>query len=55
MTYEMMMPCITAASITPNPVSASNTYIISIAITEKLVALEAEIRYSGTFYAGEEG
>ena len=55
MSYEILMPRATAVNISPNPVQASTSFIIAVAITETLGILEPEIRYSGTFYAGEEG
>ena len=44
---------ITAVSLAPNPVSINSTLSVAVTVTEKTIALQPEITYSGDFYSGE--
>lgn len=52
-TYTVLVPDITAASATPNPVIASTALSFSITIVERTVTLEPYYYLSGDLFAGE--
>lgn len=54
MSYVILIPSVESANISPNPVNANTSYVISITMTEIQVELEPIIWYCGTFICGEE-
>ncbi len=52
--YVVTVPKITAITITPNPVGINTGFTISAAASDVELILTPQLRYSGTFYAGEE-
>ena len=52
--YEILMPKFDSAAIIPNPVDQNKQFKIQLQINEETVVLYPEIRYSGTFYSGED-
>lgn len=51
--YSVLIPQITAASFSVNPVVMNGKTVLSVAVTEKTVILEPEKIYSGELYSGE--
>lgn len=52
--YEILMPKFDSAAIIPNPVDQNKQFEIQLQISEETVVLYPEIRYSSTFYSGED-
>ena len=53
MRYQIQVPRIDAAVITPNPVDFNTQFLISVTVSEVTVTLEPQYFYSGEIYAGE--
>lgn len=53
MTYTLLMPRVSAASLTPNPAATDETLLLAVTVIEETIALEPTIYYSGELYAGE--
>ena len=53
MSYQIQVPRINAAVITPNPVDFNTQFLISVTASEETVTLEPQYFYSGELYAGE--
>lgn len=51
--YPVVLPVITAASLTPREIAAGGFVTVTAAVEERTVYLEAEARYSGEFYSDE--
>lgn len=51
--YTVLIPEITAASFSVNPVNINGKTILSVSVTEKTTILEPVKIYSGEFYSGE--
>ena len=51
----ILIPNIDSVSITPNPVNANASFLISVSVSEIEIALESILIYPGTFYCGEDG
>ncbi len=51
----LLKPDIQSVAITPNPVSANTSFLMSVKVTEIEIILEPIIIYCGTFYCGESG
>ena len=47
------MPEIVSATFSANPAQINKNIVLSVVVTEKVIVLEPEIRYSGEFYSGE--
>ncbi len=47
------MPEIVSATFSANPAQINKNIVLSVVVTEKVIVLEPEIRYSGEFYLGE--
>ena len=47
------IPEIVSASFSANPTQINAKIILTVVVTEKVIVLEPEIRYSGEFYSGE--
>ncbi|MEG0133412.1 MAG: hypothetical protein RR891_07670 [Clostridium sp.] len=54
MSISILVPKINAATITPNPINANTTFLISINISEVEQILEPSISYCGTISASEQ-
>lgn len=52
-TYTVLVPEITAASFSVNPVNINSATVLTVTITEKTIILEPEKYYSGEFFSGE--
>ena len=52
-TYTILIPEITTASFSINPVSINAPTVLAVSITEKTIILEPEKYYSGEFFSGE--
>lgn len=52
-TYTVLVPEITAASFSVNPVNINSSTVLTVSITEKTIILEPEKYYSGEFFSGE--
>lgn len=50
----IFLPDIIGCTITPNPVEAGRSFLISVEVTEKEVLLYPEVRYTGERYSGEQ-
>lgn len=53
MSYQIQMPRIDAASITPNPVNMNTPFLISVTVSKNTVTLEPAYFYSGEINSGE--
>ena len=53
MSYQVQVPRIDSASITPNPVDFNAKFLISVTVSEETITLEPYYYYSGDLYAGE--
>lgn len=53
MSYQIQIPRVDSASITPNPVSFNTKFLLSVSVSEETVTLEPYFYYSGDLYAGE--
>lgn len=53
MSYQVQIPRIDSASITPNPVDFNAKFLLSVAVSEETITLEPYYYYSGDLYAGE--
>lgn len=51
--YTVLVPEITAASFSVNPVNINNKTVLSVSVIEKTIILEPEKIYSGEFFSGE--
>ena len=52
-TYSVLVPDITSATFSVNPVSMNGMTVLTINVVEKTVVLEPDKIYSGEFYSGE--
>ena len=52
-TITTLIPQITAATITPNPVGTGASFKLSVAVTDKQVELDPVWYFSGEIYSGE--
>jgi hypothetical protein len=52
-TYTVLVPEITSAAFSVNPVNMNSSTILSVTVTEKTIVLEPEKYYSGEFFSGE--
>ena len=53
-TYTALVPEIVSAVFSINPANINQTIVLSVTVKETTVVLEAEKRYSGEFYSGED-
>ena len=53
MIYQVQVPSIKSATITPNPVNFNVKFILSVSVEEETKTLEPYYYYSGDIYAGE--
>ena len=53
MDYQITIPEISAAAITPNPVDMNRQATLTVTVTERIIQLQPEIYYSGDLYSGE--
>lgn len=53
MDYEVQIPKVESAVISPNPVYFNSSFTISVSIEEETIALEPYYYYSGDIYSGE--
>lgn len=53
MSYQVQIPRIDSASITPNPVDFNAKFLLSLSVSEETITLEPYYYYSGDLYAGE--
>lgn len=53
MEYTVLVPVISSASFSVNPVGINTATKISVVVTEKTIVLEPEKIYSGEVYSGE--
>ena len=53
METAVLFPKFTSVAFSPNPVSRGAKVVITVKVTEEIRYLDAEIRYSGEFNAGE--
>ena len=53
MRYQIQVPRIDAAVITPNHVDFNTQFLTSVTVSEETVTLEPQYFYSGEIYAGE--
>lgn len=53
MEYEVLIPVISTASFSVNPVNINGATKISVSVIEQTITLEPEKIYSGEIYAGE--
>lgn len=51
--YTVLVPVITGASFSVNPVNMNGSTVLSVVVTESAIILEPEIMYSGEIYSGE--
>lgn len=52
-TYSTTIPKIVSAVFSVNPASINQTIVLSVTVTETIIVLEPEKRYSGELYSGE--
>lgn len=52
-TYSVSVPNIETATFSTNPVAINSKVFLTVKVTEKIVVLEPEKRYSGELYSGE--
>lgn len=53
MSIQLLIPEVTRATLTPNPVDINTTVFIQVFVSEKVVTLNEEKIYSGELYSGE--
>lgn len=53
MSYQVQVPRIDSASISPNPVDFNAKFAISVTVSEETITLEPYYYYSGDIYVGE--
>lgn len=53
MSYQVQIPVVKTASITPNPVDFNTKFTLSVSVVEETITLEPYYYYSGDVYAGE--
>lgn len=53
MSYQVQVPRIDSATISPNPVDFNTKFILSVIVSEETVTLEPYYYYSGDIYSGE--
>ena len=53
MSYQVQIPRIDSASITPNPADFNAKFLLSVSVSEETITLEPYFYYSGDLYAGE--
>lgn len=53
MSYQVQVPRIDAAVITPNPVDFNAQFLLSVTVSEETVTLEPTYFYSGEVNSGE--
>lgn len=53
MSYQVQIPRIDSASITPNPADFNAKFLLSVSVSEETITLEPYYYYSGDLYAGE--
>lgn len=53
MSYEIEIPQVESARLSPNPVDFNTKFLISVEVIEKTITLEPQYYYSGEIYAGE--
>ncbi len=53
MSYQIQVPRIDSASISPNPVGFNTKFLLSVLVSEETIILEPYYYYSGDIYAGE--
>lgn len=49
----VLLPQITAASVSPNPASINAKATLTVTVTESVITLEPYYYYAGEIYAGE--
>lgn len=52
-TYSVLVPNIAAATFSTNPVTINGKVILTVKVTEEIVVLVPDKRYSGELYLGE--
>lgn len=52
-TYSVLVPNISTATLSPNPVAINGKVILMIKVTEEIVVLEPDKIYSGEIFSGE--
>lgn len=53
MNYQVQIPRVESATVSPNPVDINTGFLISLSVSEETVILEPYYYYSGDLYAGE--
>lgn len=51
--YTLLLPRVTAATITPNPAATDETLLLAVTVIEETIELEPTYYYSGEIFAGE--
>lgn len=51
--YSVLVPDISSAAFSVNPVAINSKTVLTIKVTEKIVVLEPDKMYSGELYSGE--
>lgn len=52
-TYSVLVPNIAAATFSSNPVAINGKVVLTVMVTEEIVVLEPDRKYSGELYLGE--
>jgi hypothetical protein len=52
-TYQVLIPDISAASFSINPVSINGKTVLSVTVIERTITVEPDFYYSGDIYSGE--
>lgn len=53
MSYQVQIPRVDSATISPNPVDFNTKFLLSVSVSEETITLEPYYYYSGDLYAGE--
>ena len=53
MNYQVQIPRVESATISPNPVDFNTKFLLSVAVSEETITLEPYYYYSSDLYAGE--
>ena len=53
MSYQVQIPRIDSATISPNPVDFNTKFLLSVSVSGETITLEPYYYYSGDLYAGE--
>ena len=53
MNYQVQIPRVESATISPNPVDFNTKFLLSVAVSEETITLEPYYYYCGDRYAGE--